>query len=311
VQNGTGYLFRTTSVSAPGYSAGYTYAADGIRLRVQESNNPNPDRWMQYDGVRPALESLLDSQGNLQTILAKYVWEGNSYYDPLVFGYIGGAWRHPLYDGLGSTRQLIKQSDQTVTDTYQYEAFGNLLSSTGSTPNPYRYVGSLGYYQTGSSLMHLGARYYLPEVGRFTAPDGLARGTVNRSPRSPYAYAQSCPSVRVDPMGLYDSEYCILAYTNCMKDAGLEQTRCQIGCAWGVGFCGGLPGAIACGVAGVTKNPIALAICLGLGVGDAIIFAWCWHSCGREYDAVSESCETAYQFCIGHAQVSCSARSEN
>jgi YD repeat-containing protein len=167
---GYDYENRLVSVAKPGYTANYTYAADGLRLRVQESTNPNPDRWMQYDGVRPVLESLLDSQGNLQTILAKYVWEGNSYYDPLVFGYIGGAWRHPLYDGLGSTRQLINQTDQAVTDTYSYEAFGNLLASTGTTPNPYRYVGSLGYYQTGSSLQHLGARYYMPEIGRFLRP---------------------------------------------------------------------------------------------------------------------------------------------
>jgi RHS repeat-associated protein len=113
----------------------------------------------------------------------------------LVFGYIGGAWRHPLYDGLGSTRQLIKQSDQTVTDTYQYEAFGNLLASTGTTPNPYRYVGSLGYYQTGASLQHLGARYYMPESGRFAARDPLPGASV-------YAYVRNSPVAAVDASGL-------------------------------------------------------------------------------------------------------------
>jgi len=131
---------------------------------VQESNNPNPDHWLQSlspfgagmaahsahlcDGARPVLETLLN--GDNMTILAKYVWEGNRYYDPLVLGYEGSGWRDPLCDGLGSTRQLATYSppNWSVTDTYSYEAFGNLLSSTGTTPNPYPYVGSLGYYQT-------------------------------------------------------------------------------------------------------------------------------------------------------------------
>jgi len=193
---GYDYENRLTTVTKPGYTAGYTYSADGLRLRAQESNNPNPDRWFQYDGVRPVLESLLDGQGNLQTILAKYVWEGNSYHDPLVLAYMGSAWRHPLYDGLGSTRQIINQTDQAVTDTYSYEAFGNLLSSTGSTPNPYKYVGSLGYYATGlPSLLHLGARYYMAEIGRLTSSDALY---VQRR----YSYTGNRAPNRLDPSGL-------------------------------------------------------------------------------------------------------------
>jgi len=193
---GYDYENRLTGVTKPGYTASYAYSADGRRLRVQESNNPNPDRWFQYDGVRPVLESTLN--GDSMTVFAKYVWEGNSYYDPLVFSLEGGAWHQYLYDGLGSTRQLINQTDQAVTDTYSCEAFGNLLSSTGTTPNPYRYVGSLGYYQTGSSLMHLGARYYMPEVGRLTSRDPL--NFMGKSGTA-YGYAQSRPTFYVDPFG--------------------------------------------------------------------------------------------------------------
>ena len=181
----------------PSYTAAYTYAADGLRLRVQESNNPNPDRWMQYDGVRPVLEETLDSQG-VFTTLNKYVWEGNGYYDPLLYSLISGAWRYHLYDGLGSTRQLLQHlSPYNVTDTYQYEAFGNVLSSTGTTPNPYQYVGSLGYYKSGDPhLLLLGARYYMPEVGRFLNGDPITR-SANR-----YTYADPNPLLSADPSGL-------------------------------------------------------------------------------------------------------------
>ena len=213
------------SVSNPSYAAAYTYAPDGLRLRVQESNNANPDRWMQYDGMRPVLEGTLS--GDTFTTVNKYVWEGNSYYDPLVYALVGGSWRYYLYDGLGSTRQLMLHSDQSITDTYQYEAFGNLLSSTGTTPilarsrppvggrdrhggaarphlATYRYVGSLGYYQTGSSLMHLGARYYMPEVGRFLQRDrglDLLLAPTATTGGSQYAYCGNAPASLVDPDG--------------------------------------------------------------------------------------------------------------
>jgi len=214
---------QASVIDSSSYTAAYTYAADGLRLRVQESNAQYPDRWMQYDGVRPVLEGTLS--GDTYTTTAKYVWEGNSYYSPLVYSMLAGAWRYHLYDGLGSTRQLLQHlSPYAVTDTYSYEAFGNLLSSTGTTPNlarsrppvggrdrhggaagphlaMYRYVGSLGYYATGSSLMHLGARYsrsYAPELGRFIQRDPL-------SPKSrllhAYVYAENRPVFWRDPSG--------------------------------------------------------------------------------------------------------------
>jgi RHS repeat-associated protein len=190
---GYDYENRLTSVTAPTYTAAYTYAADGVRLRAQESNHAYPDRWFQYDGVRPVLEGTLS--GNTFTTVNRYVLEGSSYYDPLISASIGGSNRFYLCDGLGSTRQLL-DGNQAVTDTYQYEAFGNLMGGSGSTPNPYKYVGSLGYYQTGSSLQHLGARYYLPEVGRFGSKDPAAPR------RSEYGYAYANATNAVDPTGL-------------------------------------------------------------------------------------------------------------
>jgi RHS repeat-associated protein len=194
---GYDYENRLTSVdSEAGYEAAYTYSADGLRLRVQESNAQYTDRWLQYDGVRPVLEGTLD--GDTFTTTNRYVLEGDSYYAPLIFASIGGNNRYYLYDGLGSTRQLL-DSDQDTTDTYQYEAFGNLMTSTGSTPNPYRYVGSLGYYQTGSSLMHLGARYYMPGIGRFIGPDPVTQGS------NYYDYVGARPVGFVDPTGLFEA----------------------------------------------------------------------------------------------------------
>ena len=205
-----GYDYENRLVSVADnadYTAAYTYGPDGLRLRVQESNNPNPDRWMQYNGVRPVLEGTLAD--DTFTTVNRYVWEGDSYYDPLISALIGGSNKFYLYDGLGSTRQLLDDSEN-VTDTYSYEAFGNGMDSTGSTANPYKYVGSLGYYQTGSSLMHLGARYYMPGLGRFGTQDPRSGGAIDYAPAGPreqaldhlYCYAGNNPVRHVDPSGL-------------------------------------------------------------------------------------------------------------
>ncbi len=51
---------------------------------------------------------------------------------------ISSAWTPSFYgyDGHGSVRQLTNTAG-AVTDTYDHDAFGNLVSSTGTTPNVY------------------------------------------------------------------------------------------------------------------------------------------------------------------------------
>ena len=53
---------------------------------------------------------------------------------------VNGAWTPSFYgyDGMGSVRQLTNSAG-AVTDTYEYDAFGNQISHTGSTPNNYLY----------------------------------------------------------------------------------------------------------------------------------------------------------------------------
>jgi YD repeat-containing protein len=45
------------------------------------------------------------------------------------------------YDGQGSVRYLT-DTDGNITDTYDYDAFGNLIHRTGTTDNNYLYTGS-------------------------------------------------------------------------------------------------------------------------------------------------------------------------
>jgi RHS repeat-associated protein len=56
-----------------------------------------------------------------------------------------------------------------VMDNYNYDAFGNKLNSTGTTPNNYLYRGE--QYDSDLGLYYLRARYYNPATGRFLSRD--------------------------------------------------------------------------------------------------------------------------------------------
>jgi RHS repeat-associated protein len=103
-----------------------------------------------------------------------------------------------LYDGQGSVRGLTNSAG-AVTDSYSYDAFGNLLTSQGSTVNPYRYDGQL--YDSLTGLYDLRARYYDPTVGRFTSADTADVTLDNPTELNRYLYVASDPVNAADPTG--------------------------------------------------------------------------------------------------------------
>jgi RHS repeat-associated protein len=60
-------------------------------------------------------------------------------------------------------------TSQQVTDTYEYDAYGNELNKTGSTPNSYLYRGE--FFDSDLGLYYLRARWMNPLTGRFMSMD--------------------------------------------------------------------------------------------------------------------------------------------
>ena len=103
-----------------------------------------------------------------------------------------------LYDGLGTTRALADGAE-AVTDTYAYEAFGQLLATTGSSDNAYRYTGE--QYDSGLDQYYLRARYYDQGVGRFTSMDTWMGINTQPITLNKYLYANADPVNYTDPSG--------------------------------------------------------------------------------------------------------------
>jgi RHS repeat-associated protein len=102
------------------------------------------------------------------------------------------------YDGAGSVRQLTNSSG-AVTDTYDYDAFGNLLNKTGTTPNNYLYRGE--QFDPDLGLYYLRARYYNPLTGRFMSRDPEDGKPIDPKTLHKYLYAGGDPVNAKDPTG--------------------------------------------------------------------------------------------------------------
>jgi RHS repeat-associated protein len=95
------------------------------------------------------------------------------------------------YDGSGSVRYLT-DAQGAITDTYDYDAFGNLIASSGATPNQHLYDAE--QFEAAFGLYYLRARYYNPDSGRFVSMDPLP--SIN-----PYPYVSNNPLNLTDPTG--------------------------------------------------------------------------------------------------------------
>jgi RHS repeat-associated protein len=102
------------------------------------------------------------------------------------------------HDSLGSIF-LLTDAGGVETDTYTYDAWGNLIGRAGSASNSHLFAGE--DFDPDVGLVNLRARQYRPETGRFLTVDpatGLRRRpiTFNR-----YLYANGNPVLFVDPSG--------------------------------------------------------------------------------------------------------------
>jgi RHS repeat-associated protein len=113
---------------------------------------------------------------------------------------MGGVWTPSFYgyDG-GGTVRFLTNAAAVVTDTYDYDAWGNVVNSTGSTPNVYLYQSE--QWDPDLGLYYQRARYFNPLSGRFLSRDIYEGDTNSPSSFQKYLYAGADPVDRIDPTG--------------------------------------------------------------------------------------------------------------
>ena len=178
-----------TDFNGPSTST-YTYNADGNRAS-STVNEVTTHYLVDTNRNYPQVLEETDDAGNL---LASYSYG----LDLISQDRVGQGTRYYHYDGLGSARALTDDI-AVVTDTYDYDAFGVMLESTGNSENSYLFSGE--QFDSELGQYYLRARNYDPYVGRFTQMD-LWPGVKN-DPISlhKYLYANADPINNTDPSG--------------------------------------------------------------------------------------------------------------
>ena len=129
-------------------------------------------------------------------IITKYVYG---------IGLIGeetsGSFKTYHFDYRGSTT-AITDINGNVTDTFEYDTYGNLISRTGTSAVIFLYNGRDGVVTDENGLIYMRARYYSPKLKRFINADIIAGEISNAVTLNRYAYANVNPVSNIDPFGL-------------------------------------------------------------------------------------------------------------
>jgi RHS repeat-associated protein len=220
--------------SNTGYSESYTYDANGSTRTVTTLtggvSSVTTDTWdlqgrlvhVDQNGAHQ-IDDTYDDAGNrtsetVDGVKTTFLNDPNQAYDQVLEEYAPGGVLAATYergmdllfqdragvrsyyakDGLGSTRALTNSAG-AVTDTYTYDASGDLTGSTGTTTNEFLFAG----YQNDAALgeEYLRARYLDTAAGRFTSRDTVDGSLNDPVTQNHYIYANGDPVNRYDPSG--------------------------------------------------------------------------------------------------------------
>jgi len=114
---------------------------------------------------------------------------------------IGNQWYFYLKNAHGDIIGMA-DSNGNVVNTYDYDAWGNIINQTETVENPVKYAGE--YYDSELEQYYLRARYYDSKIGRFTSLDVIKGSIANPQGMNRYIYCVNNPVNRIDPFGLDD-----------------------------------------------------------------------------------------------------------
>ena len=191
----------------------WTYTWEkGRQLKQMSKSGTTIQFKYDHNGIRT--QKVVNVNGTITT--TNYIYNGKR----LVHLTQGGNWVHFYYDGQGPAMVNLNGTLYTyiknlqgdivgilnnagsIVVEYKYDAWGKLLSTTGTMAgtlgalNPLRYRGYV--FDTEVSLYYILERYFSPEINRFINSDRLLTLEENNI----YAYCKANPVTNVDYTGL-------------------------------------------------------------------------------------------------------------
>jgi RHS repeat-associated protein len=158
------------------------FGYDGLGRRVFRQEGSNV-RYFYYDGDK----IIAEREGSF--------WVVRYLLGLKPCGYVvSGQVRVYHADRLGSVRWVTDGSGNLVA-SYVYEGFGKIVGQSDGGGGPYQFCGLWGYRNDNDAgLLHVGARYYEVETGRWVQKDPLLLGKTNV-----YVYCENITLNLIDP----------------------------------------------------------------------------------------------------------------
>lgn len=209
--NDFGDITTLPAADAGGSTLETSYYADG---QPAEQRQEEVTLGYHLDPARRTAEITTTSSKIDSTLINHYAGEGAT---PAWTTEPGGKWARYIYgisDGLAAIQtdsetpvlQLSDLHGDIIGTAADEEAASKLLSSTNTTeygvpttgsPSRYSWLGTqMLPTELPSGIIAMGARSYVPQLGRFLQPDPKASGSENA-----YAYVHSNPLNETDPSG--------------------------------------------------------------------------------------------------------------
>lgn len=117
-----------------------------------------------------------------------------------------------------------------MTDSYIYDAFGNLRDHLGKSENRYLYAGE--QYDSDAGLYYLRARYYDPQNGRFLTHDPYVGNPHEPVTLHSYLYGNANPVMYADPSGEMSAGIAeaveIFSLMSVMYSVGVQIANCGL-----------------------------------------------------------------------------------
>ncbi len=194
----------TSQTLSNGNSITYKYNSDGIRTQKRVFDDV-ASAYITHDYVLDGskiLKETVTDNAYYNNYTLYYVYDADGSVTGLHYN------NQPYYFQKNIQGDILRILDRTGTAVveYTYDAWGNILSVTGSMAstlgqyNPFRYRGY--YYDSETGLYYLNSRYYDAEVGRFINADAYASTGQGILGNNMFAYCLNNPAMYVDYNGL-------------------------------------------------------------------------------------------------------------
>ncbi len=182
---------RMVTVAAPTGMTQYEYDADGAQVSIDRASGVT--RQLVAHRHPSGLSQIIEERDGANALTARYTVAREA-----LASARGGASAFYLRDALGSVRGLANGAGN-LTDSYQFDGYGNQTASVGSTINPLRFAGE--HFDAESGFYQLRARQLDSTVGRFTSRDPSPGRQTRPTSLHRYQYADGDPVNFSDPTG--------------------------------------------------------------------------------------------------------------